>query len=175
MFDINGDGVGDNPSLNIRCLWNKAWSPYLEIPACVVTHCVEPFQIPEETNLEEVTSNWTPINSKKQYRCKNQLDNVPRMFWETDRSKSTFELHCNPDGYFTWEEWPICLTDVTCSPLPPVIPTDPEYTLTSDDGHVIINSLVYPTYPTETRTSNLIKRSDFSNTDIPKNFMANLT
>ena len=103
------------------------------------------------------------------------MDNVPRMFWETDRSKSTFELNCNPDGYFTWKEWPICLTDVTCSPLPPVIPTDPEYTLVSDDGHVIINSVEYPTYPTEARNSNLLKRSDFANTDIPKNYMANLT
>ena len=97
------------------------------------------------------------------------------MFWETDRTQNTFKLFCNPTGYFTWEEWPICLTDIECSPLPPMIPTNPEYTLESDDGKVIINSLEYPTYPDEIRTSNLVKNSTFANVDIPKNYMANLT
>ena len=97
------------------------------------------------------------------------------MFWESDRTKSTFELPCNPDGYLTWIEWPNCLADVTCQPTPPAIPTDPEYTLASDDGHVIINSLDYPTHPTETRITNQKKISNHSNLDIPSNYMANLT
>ena len=56
-----------------------------------------------------------------------------------------------------------------------MIPTNPEYTLESDDGKVIINSLEYPTYPDEIRTSNLVKNSTYANVDIPKNYMANLT
>ena len=48
-----------------RCLWNKAWSPYPELPPCVITHCVEPFKIPEETSLEEVTTDWPEINDYK--------------------------------------------------------------------------------------------------------------
>ena len=182
QFDTDNDGVGDSPTVTIRCLWNKNWSPFQTIPPCIVTHCVEPFTIPEDTNLEELTSDPTPINTKKQYRCKNQLGNVPRMFWESDRSKSTFELHCYPDGYFVWQEWPICLTDIECSPLPPVIPTHEEYFVSAadgniywNDGSVTINSLEYPTYPTEARTTNLVNYSNFSNTLIPKNYMANLT
>ena len=182
-FDTNNDGVGDEAEVTIRCLWNKAWSPTTgkswspvpTMPQCIVTHCVEPFIIPDYTFLEAVTNAWTPINTNKQYRCKDQMGDVPRMFWETDRSRSTFELPCNPDGYFTWLEWPTCLTDVTCSPDPPLIPTDPEYTLASDDGTVTINSLEYPTYPMIFRTENLIKNSSYSNLDIPKNYMANLT
>ena len=182
QFDTDNDGVGDSPTVTIRCLWNKNWSPYPTIPPCIVTHCVEPFTIPDETNLEELTSDPTPINTKKQYRCKNQIGNVPTMFWESDRTKSTYDLHCYPDGYFVWQEWPICLTDIECSPLPPVIPTHEEYFISAadgniywNDGSVTINSLEYPTYPTETRISNLVKDSNFSNSLIPRNYMANLT
>ena len=174
QFDTDGDGVGDSVTVTIRCLWNKAWHPYPEIPPCIVTHCVEPFNIPDDTNLEELTSAWTPINTNKEYKCKNQIDNVPTMFWETDRTKSTFSILCNPDGYFIWPDWPICLTDIECSPIPPVIPTDPEYTLTSDDGKVVIRSIVYPTHPTVNRRD-WTKRSTFNNTEIPRNYMANLT
>ena len=68
QFDTDGDNVGDSVEVTIRCLWNKNWSPYPVIPPCIVTHCVEPFKIPETTNLEAVTDAWTPINTKKQYR-----------------------------------------------------------------------------------------------------------
>ena len=122
-----------------------------------------------------MTSDWTPINEYKQYRCKNQVSGQPTMFWESDRTKYTFKLICKPDGYFTWEEWPICLTDIECAPVPPEIPTNPEYLLASDDGTVTINSLVYPVLPVETRNTNLVKNSSFSNFDIPRNYMANLT
>ena len=53
-------------------------------------------------------------------------------------------------------------------PLPPAIPTHSEYTLSKDDGRVTINSLLYPVIPAETRTTDLVKKSTFNNTDIPK-------
>ena len=180
QFDTDGDGQGDEVTVTIRCQWNKAWHPYLELPPCIVTHCVEPFRIPEETNLEEITSEWTPINTNKQYQCKNTYisninTKVYTMFWESDRTRSTFELECKDDGYFTWEEWPICLTDITCSPDPPIIPTHSEYTLISDDGTVTVNSLIYPVYPSENRIVDQVLNSTENNTLIPKNYMTNLT
>ena len=175
QFDTDGDGLGDSVTVTIRCQWNKVWFPYLELPPCIVTHCVEPFKIPEETNLEEITSDWTPINENKQYQCKNTIDSVYTMFWESDRSKSTFEIFCKEDGYFTWKEWPICLTDVICEPDPPLIPTHTEYALVSDDGTVTINAIIYPTYPVENGISNDVWNSTKNNTLVAKNYMANLT
>ena len=177
QFDTDNDGYGDAVFVDIRCQWNKQWSPYSEsLPLCLVTHCVEPFKIPAETNLLELTSDWTPVNAYKEYECKNKIDSVHSMFWKSDRSKSTFKLLCYPDGYFIWEQWPLCIEDVTCSPDPPAIPTDPEYVLSSDDGTITINSLLYPVYPEETRTTN--KVLDSTNNEIyyfPRNYMANLT
>ena len=49
------------------------------------------------------------------------------------------------------------------------------YTPKQDDGRVTINSLVYPVVPVETRISNLVKKSTYNNTDIPRNYMTNLT
>ena len=174
QFDTDNDGLGDSVTVTIRCQWNKVWFPYLELPPCIVTHCVEPFKIPEETNLEEITSEWTSINENKHYQCKNTINSVYTMFWESDRSQSTFEIFCKEDGYFTWKEWPICLTDVICSPDPPIIPTHTEYTLVSDDGTVAMNGLIYPTYPIENRI-NEVWNSSRNNTLIAKNYMANLT
>ena len=114
QFDINQRGVGESVSVVTRCQWNKKWAPHAVLPKCIVTHCVEPFEIPDETFLEEVTSSWTKINEYKEYRCKGmKKDGTHTRFWETDRSKSTFRLFCNPSGYFTYEEWPICLEGKT--------------------------------------------------------------
>ena len=66
-------------------------------------------------------------------------------------------------------------TDVTCYPAPPPVPTSPEYVLAADDGTVTINSLVYPTHPTENRTTDLVLNSTSSIGNIPANYMANLT
>ena len=186
QFDTDGDGLGDRVSIDIRCQWDKQWAPhpfptdrtpYPDLPPCIVTHCVEPFKIPEETSLEEVTAADTPINTAKQYRCKDSWgsDHTPRMFWESDRSQSTFEISCQDTGYFTWREWPVCLTDVSCSPPPPEVPSHSEYSLSSDDGTVTINSLQYPVIPTETRTTDLVLDSTYNHSLIPRNFMANLT
>ena len=109
QFDTDGDGYGDSVNITIRCLWSKVWSPHPSLPPCKITHCVEPFKIPEETNLEEVTADWTEVDDYKHYQCKNKVGDNPTMFWESDRSKSSFKLYCRDDGYFTWEEWPICL------------------------------------------------------------------
>ena len=109
QFDTDNDGKGDSVNITIRCQWNKAWNPYPTLPPCIVTHCVEPFKIPEETYLEELTSEWTEINQEKAYQCKGKVGDTHTRFWESDRTKSTFELLCNEDGYFTWQEWPICL------------------------------------------------------------------
>ena len=186
QFDTDGDGLGDSLSIDVRCQWDKQWAPhpfttdwtpYPDLPPCIVTHCVEPFKIPEETSLEEVTAADTPINTAKQYRCKDSWgsDHTPRMFWESDRSQSTFEISCQDTGYFTWREWPVCLTDVSCSPPPPEVPSHSEYSLSSDDGTVTINSLQYPVIPTETRTTDLVLDSTYNHSLIPRNFMANLT
>ena len=121
QFDTDGDGAGDSVSVDIRCQWDKlwvpqpftsAWSPFPSLPPCIVTHCVEPFNIPPETSLEEVTSADTPINTAKQYRCQNSWggDHLPTMFWQSDRSQYTHQIECKDTGYFTWVEWPICLT-----------------------------------------------------------------
>ena len=67
------------------------------------------------------------------------------------------------------------VTDITCSPEPPAVPSDPEYLLASDDGTVTINSLSYPDHPVETRTVDLVLNSSASPANIPRNYMANLT
>ena len=121
QFDTNDDGVGDSVFIDIRCQWDKlwapqpltnSWSPRPSLPPCIVTHCVEPFNIPAETSLEEVTAADTPINTAKQYRCQNSwgAGHAPTMFWQSDRSQYTHQIDCQDTGYFTWVEWPICLT-----------------------------------------------------------------
>ena len=34
---------------------------------------------------------------------------VHTRFGESDRTMSTFEIYCKPDGYFTWRDWEICI------------------------------------------------------------------
>ena len=60
--------------------------------------------------MVEVTTNWTRVNTNKLYECDNKLETGHTMFWETDRSRSTFEIFCKDDGYFEWKDWPTCLT-----------------------------------------------------------------
>lgn len=63
------------------------------------------------------------------------------------------------------------LSDITCSPDPPVIPSHSEYSLQEYDGSVSVDSLQYPSL---TLTSQVLT-SETNNTLLPKNFMANLT
>ena len=64
------------------------------------------------------------------------------------------------------------IVDITCIEEPPSIPTNIEYILPSDDGNVVINSLVYPSYH---RTYNYQVNSTMNRTLLPRNYMANLT
>ena len=76
---------------------------------------------------------------------------------------------------YTWPPAPLIFsnTDVLCEDLPPEVPTHEEYTLASDDGTVLINSVIYPTTvhsPTIVR-----KNSTYNNSLIARNYNANLT
>ena len=64
------------------------------------------------------------------------------------------------------------IVDITCIEEPPAIPSNVEYILPSDDGNVLINSLVYPSYQ---RTYNNQANSTMNRTLLPRNYLANLT
>ena len=148
-----------------RCQWDKQWAPHPALPPCLITHCVEPFTIPAETNLEAETEEWTEINSYKQYRCRGQS------YWAADRTRTTFQLLCKPDGYYLWSAWPTCLEDVECEPEPPAAPTHTEYTRPEDDGTVEAASLSYPALT----PALVILNSTHNSSVLPRNYLANLT
>ena len=65
------------------------------------------------------------------------------------------------------------MSDITCSPDPPVIPSHSEYTNRPEyDGTVTVDSLEYPSL---VRTEALVLTSLTNNTLLAKNYMANLT
>lgn len=113
QFDTNNDQIGDSPSVQITCLWNKTWSPWRVLPPCIITHCVDPFEIPGNTSLEETSSLWTKINTYKEYRCTGRINNVHTKYLQYDRTRSTFKMKCLPNGKFDFvnetQHWPICL------------------------------------------------------------------
>ncbi len=110
------------------------------------------------------------------YDCKKKTaSGDATMFWESDRSKSTFSMKCKPDGTFDFvnerENWPTYLADIQCTDLPPAIPTSEEYVLQKDDGTVTAQYYVYPlpvTFNTKTYTS------EVNNSLIPRNYNAKL-
>ena len=57
----------------------------------------------------ELTKDWTPVNTWKQYECAGKVGDRPTRFWETDRDRSTFEIFCKEDGYYEWRDWPTCI------------------------------------------------------------------
>ena len=59
-----------------------------------------------------------------------------------------------------------------CTDKPPNVPSHEEYTIPTYDGTVLINSL---TYPALERTTNDLANSSRASTDLPRNYMANLT
>mgnify|MGYP003322331889 CR=1 FL=1 len=137
QFDTTSNGQGDTPTIRTRCQWDKTWSAPASLPSCYVTHCIHPYPIPEDTFLQEITSAWTLVNQKKQYECKGKIGGVHTRFWEADRSKSTFEILCLPDGTFAFdnerESWPTCpraperaaaepASRRRCSPAPRCLP-----------------------------------------------------
>ena len=113
MFDVNGDGDGDEETQRSRCQWDKTWS-LPSLPACIITHCILPFPLPPDTALEVVTNAWTEVGQEKEYLCQNMTDGVHTMFWESDRTKSEFSMTCQADGTYKFTDsranWPTCLT-----------------------------------------------------------------
>jgi hypothetical protein len=186
QFDTDGDGAGDTVELRTTCQWRKAWEPWALLPPCRITHCVWPPTVPGPSHLEEVTDQWTPVNTSKQYRCEGmQEDGTHTSFWETDRTKSTFSIPCQPDGLFDFVSepgsWPVCLEDVTCPPPPP-IPSHSEHALVTgqrwlrdpgvDDARITFRSLLFPSGAKHNGWLN----STHSNSSLrPTNYMANLT
>ena len=113
-FDLTRDGAGDSVEIIISCRWNKSWDPWPVLPPCYITDCVDPVPIPKDTNLEEVTSVWTRVNTSKEYLCQGrEQDGRHTMFWQSNRSLSSFSMFCQPDGQFLFENiranWPICM------------------------------------------------------------------
>ena len=124
-FDTNNDGVGDTDNVTINCQWRKVWSPWPVLPKCVVTHCIEPFSIPGDTDLEELNTNWVPIQTWKWYQCKGKLQNgTNTKFFESDRTITSFSMLCQSNGTFKFvdlrENWPTCLSTVHCGQPPNV-------------------------------------------------------
>ena len=67
-FDTDNDGFGDAYRIVNVCLWNQTWNPYPQLPECKITHCVDPFEIPSQTMLEEEVHNsieWTKVGHWK--------------------------------------------------------------------------------------------------------------
>ena len=69
---------------------------------------------------QEVTTDWTPVSSWKIYECQGKLNGVPRMFFESNRSLSSFSMLCLPNGSYQFinirSNWPTCLTgNFACS------------------------------------------------------------
>ena len=114
QFDTDNDGVGDTTGITLSCLWSKIWTPWVTLPTCVITHCIFSFGIPAESFLEEVSTEWTPIETKKQFICQGAKDDgTHARFTEADRAVSTFSMLCNPYGNFMFKNkrssWPTCL------------------------------------------------------------------
>jgi hypothetical protein len=191
QFDTDDDGKGDKVFLRSRCQWDKTWS-LASLPLCHVTHCVAPYPVPGDTALEALTAAWTLVGEEKEHRCQDPIGGVPTMFWEADRTKSTFSMTCLSDGTYEFkdirENWPTCIQgmtyqyvkhfiilfpDILCDKFAPSIPTDPEYTLASDDGTVLINSVIYPTVTNSPTT--VTKNSTEDKTLITRNYHTNLT
>ena len=172
-FDTDENGVGDADHVDTWCRWDEVWHPWTSLPPCVITHCISPPAIPADAGLRAVSSGWTSINTHKQYDCGRQWGRYTG-FWSTDRSRSTFSILCKSDGNYDFvndrDNWPTCLQDVTC-PLPPEIPTHPDYSLADDDGYVSYQSLMYPQL---TRRDSSVN-STHNNTALPRNYAANLT
>ena len=114
QFDTDNDGFGDSLQLTVSCLWSKVWSPWSNLPPCVVTHCIFLLPVPSDSFLEEVTSDWTPVETEKQFRCQGMNSTgMHTRFTEADRTVSTFSISCQENGQFTFENkrqnWPTCL------------------------------------------------------------------
>ena len=86
-------------------------------------------------------------------------------------------MTCTADGTYDFvdirENWPTCLMDIICEEFAPSVPTHEEYTLASDDGTVVINSVIYPTISNS--PTFVTVNSTFNNEEIARNYNSNLT
>ena len=137
-FDIDDDAIGDYAHLNVYCRWNKQWLPWSPLPPCIITHCVDPFSIPNDTYIIEVDSAWTPINSSKWYECADKFNETHTRYFETNRSITSFSMMCMEDGSFNFvnerENWPTCLDTVFCGAPPNATENGKLVWLYSEDG-----------------------------------------
>ena len=177
QFDTDGDGQGNSGAIQSRCQWDKTWSQQNPLPPCFVTHCIVPFSIPNDTFLMEITSTPTRVNQRKQYECIGKLNETHHTrFLESDRTRSTFDMLCLPNGAFAFDNlrssWPTCLEDVLCDEMPPLVPTHEVYTLPSDDGIVQVQAVEYPQM---TRTDVIYNSTQTNSSWLPRNYMTNLT
>ena len=177
QFDTSDNSAGDTVSLVKRCRWDKTWTPDTTLPACFVTYCIHRYPIPADTFLREITSAWTGVGQRKQYECQGRRGNRHTRFWESDRSKSTFDMLCLPDGTYSFdnlrESWPTCIEDVLCDSLPPEVPTHTEYTLPAYDGSVKVTSMT--DWPSLIRSQNMYNSTTTNSTSLARNYMTNLT
>ena len=94
-------------------MWNKTWTPWSALPKCVKPHCVDPFQTPSNTSLDELSAPWTEINRNKEYRCSRVQNGKQTQYFQYDRSISIFSMQCLENGTFDFvndtDHWPICL------------------------------------------------------------------
>ena len=187
QFDTDSDGVGDTLELQTTCKWMGVWEPWASLPPCLITHCIWPPEVPTSSYKEEVTTDWTPVNTSKQYRCKGMKgDGTHTRFWESDRTKSTLSIPCMANGLFDFVDevasWPVCLEDITCSEDPPEIPTHPDYSVIHgkrrlrgpglDDGRVTFQSLLFPE---ETNHNSWLNSTANNSSLVPRNYLAKLT
>ena len=117
---------------------------------------------------------WTSVYTNKEYECENKQGDTPTMFWEADRTKSTFSMYCKEDGFYDFvdqrENWPTCLEDIEC-PTPPEIPFNEEYVHKKDFGRVNVRRYVYPLPPGPINEEFTM---EYNNTLLHKNFDAKL-
>ena len=79
------------------------WDPFPTLPACVITHCVDPPALPPSYSLAEDTLEWTEVGRTKDYTC------IGARYWESDHSRTTFHLPCQEDGSYLFDgNWPNC-------------------------------------------------------------------
>ena len=69
------------------------------------------------TDLEESSLEWTSVNTKKEYRCKDSVVGADgnwlhTKFFEYDRTQSSFEFYCLTNGSYDFHNdthhWPVC-------------------------------------------------------------------
>ena len=188
------------PLLSFSCLWSKVWDPFPSLPPCVITHCVDPPDLPPQFSLAEDTSEWTEVGQTKDYTCIGGNRLQPSSLKSSDqvigtgsrtvlRQLITFpvlrlEQSCLMESGQTvlrvCKSFSACnilsqsIADIICTEEPPTIPHDDEYnqSMEKDDGHLTVQHYIYPDLSSPYDGLHL---STLNQSEIPRNYMANLT